>query len=1051
MNTLLVRIVDASFSPITGATVRAVTAEQTTIQLTVAEGAFVASGIQSERVTIFVSAQGFASEVHTVFVRDQFTQVVIGLRQPGQLAYSFGSNRLAFAPVASAFLIHVQGAAAATTFSSIATRLQLKWESVSLQSGDTEVDLFVRVEAEIAIAQVLTQELISSHLIVDVSRLIVHGQRAPIGLTNELVVRFQSNVTYMEAAQIAASFGMTITREVRHAGNAYVLVRSGDISYELLSVADSLSQNLRVVYAEPNFVFTVQFDDYTPNDPLFALESPLQLINAGGAWDLLSNVAVNLRGGSPEITIAIIDSGTAPDHPEFTSILTDGTSKLVASMDFAARPIQFQTVVALADDHGTQSAGAATAAFNDALGIAGVAPNVHLLAARVGRYTDALRMADMYLWVAGFMNGSITPGFPTSLPARVADVISSSFGSNGLGLSSIMRDAFDFLTTFGRGGQGSVLLFATGNGGFVDFTNAAGANYRAWATYERTIAIGASINSAPTNPVAGSSQPDSTGSSTNIAVAADTRALYSPYGLALLSKPDLVAPSHTAYAVAGTQIDAILSTVRVGTGAVSGDYAYTFGGTSFATAIVAGAAALIMSARQSLTWIQVRQILRASAVPIDPAQANIIGQWADLDGDGVIDFSRFYGAGRLDVAGAVAKALGIGIAMPELIGGSGFVPYDVYVRDNLADTGAEPSVGPVWASPDIWVSTDVTTPVPAISYTAAGPHENPERGQDNALFVRVHNRGPGGALPFVVNALISNWPGMDFEYPTHFTPLPVPTSPLTPATYLIGQPLVLGLASGASQIVKITWQQALIPPATVMVGGTEITWHPCLLVNLSPHETIPVGRVLVQDRNNLAQRNVTIVDNFATRFVGIMAGAQNSFGVASLIIDATALQAAASIRLRIADERIMAQFVVSVRRAVEEARRRAPIGEEAAGCVLSVDEPARLRVGEGACATVIEVAAGSRILGGESVAAEQIGVRIVLHQDLETVEITGLRGRLEVPMRLADAQYVPLLVAVTGQQTGDLHLTQRRGDGEISVGYGIRFVTSEEMEETPIE
>jgi hypothetical protein len=64
----------------------------------------------------------------------------------------------------------------------------------------------------------------------------------------------------------------------------------------------------------------------------------------------------------------------------------------------------------------------------------------------------------------------------------------------------------------------------------------------------------------------------------------------------------------------------------------------------------------------------------------------------------------------------------------------------------------------------------------------------------------------------------------------------------------------------------------------------------------------------------------------------------------------------------------------------------------------------------------------------------------VKHDGLEAVEIRGLRGRLELPMRLDGGEFAPLLVAVTGGGTGDLWVSQRRGDGEVSAGYGITRV-----------
>jgi len=228
-----------------------------------------------------------------------------------------------------------------------------------------------------------------------------------------------------------------------------------------------------------------------------------------------------------------------------------------------------------------------------------------------------------------------------------------------------------------------------------------------------------------------SDHADPAGNTANIATAVDTRGLYSPFGTTALRKPDLVAPSHTANVFApNPPIDPILSAVRVGTGAVDGcsgapvcnDYANTFGGTGHATPTVAGAAALVLSARPSLNWVQVLDILRRSCARIDAAQANAVGQWQDLDGDTLIDYSRWYGAGRLDVDPAVALALDPSLPLA-----------DVYVRENLSDIGGVPSGGAWWASPDIWVRQDASTPIPALAWTDPAPHENGKRGQDNAV------------------------------------------------------------------------------------------------------------------------------------------------------------------------------------------------------------------------------------------------------------------------------------------------------------------------------
>jgi hypothetical protein len=1048
MNSFWIHIVDSAYQPLEKASVQASGANKRPLDLKFEDGRWVGHAPAGTRIAIQANAEGHERETHQVTLRDTLTQIVLGLRRPGQLSYTQGDCRLAFTPRDDVFLARIRGKGAANALAQAAKKIGIEVGVVSprAQPGD---DLFVRVAGTLDQARQLAVELRHAKIDAEFTRIIEHGERLPLGLSNELVVRFVSDVKRDEADRLAAGVGLQITRALLHAGNAFVLA-GGEPDYGILKIADALLASGRVEYAEPNLHFALETDAYTPNDLLWAQATSLQLIGADDAWDLLDNVAVNLRGGSPDITVAVVDlQGVSPNHPDLTAALTDGTGKLLSSTNFAANPVVAQTAAAMGGDHGTQCAGSATAAFDDNRGLPGVAPNCHLLGAAIGGSGNSVLMADIYLWLGGFLNGSTTAGFPAAVPARAADVISSSWGSTGLALSNTIRDCFDFLTTYGRGGRGCVLCFSLGNSGYVDFTNAAGGAFRCWPTYEKTIAVGASINTGPTNPVASSSHADPAGNFNNIATAVDRRALYSPFGATALRKPDLVSPSHTAYGPA--LIDPIVSCVRVGTGAVDGcpgaavcmDYANTFGGTSHATPTVAGAVALILSARPGLSWVQVRDILRASCVRIDAAQANAIGAWQDLDGDGAIDYSRWYGAGRLNVEAAINLALDDSRPLA-----------DAYVRENLADIGDVPSTGAWWESPDIWVRQDAATAIPALAWASAPPHENARRGQDNAVFCRVRNRGTAAASTVYVRAMLTHWAGLEFVYPRDFEPstnvgAPLP-NPLVPGTYLIGESRVDNLAAGADTIVKFTWPQALIPPEFVTVGPSSVRWHPCLLVEASPHDgPAPVGAptVAVAGNNNIAQRNITIVnagDADADAFIGMIAGTRMEVGVATLVLDARRLRGATSIRLHLADAAAMKALWASAVKAVRERGTTAGgKGEDGDGdCAVVIETRTRLRVPCGDCSVVIEVAPGTRVLSGCGTLGKVV-VSKVLHRGLEAVELTGLSGQaglIEIPLRLAGARFVPLLVAATGTPAGDLRITQRRGDGQWSAGYGIRWV-----------
>jgi hypothetical protein len=55
------------------------------------------------------------------------------------------------------------------------------------------------------------------------------------------------------------------------------------------------------------------------------------------------------------------------------------------------------------------------------------------------------------------------------------------------------------------------------------------------------------------------------------------------------------------------------------------------------------------------------------------------------------------------------------------------------------------------------------------------------------------------------------------------------------------------------------------------------------------------------------------------------------------------------------------------------------------------------------------------------------------------VEIASSRARAHLPLSLAGDKFVLLLVCVTGKARGDVVITQRRSDGVVSAGYGIRI------------
>jgi subtilisin family serine protease len=630
-------------------------------------GTYSAKSIEPGTYTLEVSRQGFLKESYSITLNEGRNSTLVVLGKRGEPWFSAGGRKIYFERVAGEFLIAARGENAAQITDDVLKRLQLSSARASGREAESQVrdSSFVRVStpgAKTLNAKTLsnvTADLEKSGLKVRPAVIIKRGDGPVQGLTNELIVKFADGVSEQEVSRIANEHGMKVKRR---AGDAYVLTSSKPPSYNLLDDARRLSERNEVVFAEPELLMEVEKDQYVPNDPLFNLLTHLPLINCDHAWEILGEWDPNLRGGSTEVCIAVFDpDGVTPDHPDLTANLTDGTSKLQTTFNF--RNMTAQTVANLGGDHGTQCAGTATAAFDNDVGTAGVAPNCRLIGARIPSPATGVEMADAFLWAAGIDNGNTDPDFP-AFPAQPADVISNSWGASNAALSAALQSAFDRLTDEGRETLGCVVTFSTGNLGYMQFSN-----IRRFAAYVRNVAVGASINSNPTTPI-NSDQPDPNGNTNNIPVVVDTRTMYNPFG----PEMDIVAPSHTCYS-GGALVDPTTSTVRVGNGAIDGcpgapvcdDYDTSFGGTSHASPTIAGTSALVLSANPLLAWDEVKEVLQRTAVKIDFGNADAIGQYVDNDGDGLPEFSQWYGAGRVDVAAAAEEALLLYVAQLNLL------------------------------------------------------------------------------------------------------------------------------------------------------------------------------------------------------------------------------------------------------------------------------------------------------------------------------------------------------------------------------------------------
>jgi subtilisin family serine protease len=547
-------------------------------------------------------------------------------------------------------------------------------------------------------------------------------------LTSEIMVRLDEHAGEEAIQNIAKEFGLKIKRRISVLGNFYHLTTGKTPTYEVIEISNKISEMEWVEFAEPNVVFTVEEDAITPTDFLFPEQWDHQILNTPDAWQFLRNIDVNRTFGRANVIIAVVDSGVDPNNPEFTGNVNNGTSKIYRSFDFEnmvannnSRSSGHGTSCASAASALTNNA-SAVAGINE--GVAGVAGNCRILAIRRAWPGSEAGYADMYLWAAGFDPESDDDDFPNPISPG-ADVISNSIGhpATGSAISGTMTAVFDTLTDSGRGGRGVLLFFSAGNNNNNNDT----AFDRPWGMYERCFSIAASslgndgvtevranysnfgsatefcapshdayVGGAPLhNPPANygtfaatdTDSPEGHGTvgrptvqttlSANANAGANTVTVNNVAGMAtgqslMLRNPGSgVTEAHIINAINNATSVVTLNRNLFnnhpnGTNvfATAHDYRSNFGGTSHSTPLCAGTAALMLSANPQLTWTQVRDIMRNTAVRINPGETNANGRWQDINGnpsnvpayDGTPVFSNFYGFGRIDTAVAVRIA-----------------------------------------------------------------------------------------------------------------------------------------------------------------------------------------------------------------------------------------------------------------------------------------------------------------------------------------------------------------------------------------------------------
>ena len=350
------------------------------------------------------------------------------------------------------------------------------------------------------------------------------------------------------------------------------------LSDDIFEVVNIINLSGKVEYAEPAFVRFGVKHSANYFDLQWGLNNTGQFGGTPGVDINILN-AWTITKGSPNIKVAIIGGGIDSTHPDLQgNILT-------------AYDATLGDVIVPIEEHETACAGIIAAKDNN-IGVSGVAPNCKILPLLVDDYYDE-HVINAFTYAK-----------------NNADVISCSFGYGHVDSNTTLTNKINEVSLNGRNNKGCVIVFSTGNEGTSTISYP--------ALLDNVLAVGGATYCGTRKRRQGDPEGISCDGILN-------------YGSNYGEKLDLIAPGVEIY-----------TTDIAGNGGYnSGDYV-SLNGTSFSCPMVAGVAALALSANPNLTASEVRSIIKSTCTELlgynyTTTPAHPDGRWNEQVGYGLVN------------------------------------------------------------------------------------------------------------------------------------------------------------------------------------------------------------------------------------------------------------------------------------------------------------------------------------------------------------------------------------------------------------------------------
>lgn len=388
----------------------------------------------------------------------------------------------------------------------------------------------------------------------------------PIGVSSVFYVKLKSEGDTALLNKVANEKNLTIIKQIPYMPQWYIVTINKNSTENVFDITNYIYETGNFADIDPAFMF--DFNKRCTNDPMFGslwglnnTSNPNFDINACQAWTITEGNGIN---------VAVLDQGIDVSHNDLNAN--------IGSAGFDSQSGTSPSVFNPSNDHGTHVAGTIAAVKDNNLQVVGVAPQSDLIPVSHNLYISATISAELASGMSwAWQNG--------------ADIISNSWGDQGGAYysnlqSAALENAITNALTLGRGGLGTLVVFAAGNWSpAMDYPG----------TFHNDITTVGSITSS------------------------GARSSFSGYG----TKLDVVAPGSS-----------VLSTLP-------GNSTGYKNGTSMATPHASGTLALILSVNPCLTGAQARDILESTCQKITVSYGTTAGRpngtWSTQMGYGLID------------------------------------------------------------------------------------------------------------------------------------------------------------------------------------------------------------------------------------------------------------------------------------------------------------------------------------------------------------------------------------------------------------------------------